>query len=61
VKKVILYECHAAARELNNNPVAQAAARACGQAASAIHVQTHALGLAFLRFGSHCLSALWTE
>ena len=54
VKKVILYECHAAARELNNNPVAQAAARACGQAASAIHVQTHALGLAF--YGSAAIA-----
>jgi hypothetical protein len=47
VKRIILYECHAAARELDNNPAAQAAARACGHAASVIHVPTHSLGIAF--------------
>lgn len=47
VKAVILNECHAAARELDNNPAAQAAARACGQAAACFHTPTHSLGLAF--------------
>jgi hypothetical protein len=46
VKKVILNECHTAARELDANPTAQAAARTCGQAASCIHAPTHSLGLA---------------
>jgi hypothetical protein len=45
VKKIILDECHAAARELDSNPTAQAAARACGQAAATIHAPTHSLGL----------------
>lgn len=45
-KKMIL-DAHAAAREAETNPAAQAAARAVGQAASAIHVPTHSLGLAF--------------
>ena len=44
-KKAIL-ECHAAAREAEANPVAQAAARAIGQSASTIHSATHCLGLA---------------
>lgn len=47
VKKIILQECHAAAREATANPAAQAAARTCGQAAASIHVPSHALGLAF--------------
>lgn len=47
VKSIILNECHAAARELDANPAAQAAARACGQAAACFHTPTHALGLAF--------------
>jgi len=47
VKKIILNECHAAARELDSNPIAQAAARTCGQAAASIHAPTHSLGLAF--------------
>lgn len=47
VKNIILGECHAAARELNDDPVAQAAARACGQAAACFHTPTHSLGLAF--------------
>lgn len=47
VKYIILNECHAAARELNDNPTAQAAARACGQAAACFHTPTHSLGLAF--------------
>lgn len=47
VKAIILNECHAAAREQAHNPVAQAAARACGQAAACFHTPTHSLGLAF--------------
>lgn len=47
VKNIILNECHAAARELENSPAAQAAARACGQAAACFHTPTHSLGLAF--------------
>ena len=46
VKNIILDECHAAAREAENNPAAQAAARTCGQAAATIHAPTHSLGLA---------------
>ena len=46
VKNIILNECHAAAREADKNPVAQAAARTCGQAAATIHAPTHSLGLA---------------
>ena len=46
VKNIILNECHAAAREAEGNPVAQAAARTCGQAAACIHTPTHTLGLA---------------
>lgn len=45
-KKAIL-ECHAAARETEGEPVAQAAARAIGQSASTIHSATHCIGLAF--------------
>jgi hypothetical protein len=47
VKDIILNKCHAAARELDGNPAAQAAARACGQAAACFHTPTHSLGLAF--------------
>jgi len=46
VKGIILNECHAAAREAEGSPAAQAAARSCGQAAATIHTPTHALGLA---------------
>lgn len=44
-KKHIL-GCHKAASEAEDNPAAQAAARAIGQAASSIHSATHSLGLA---------------
>jgi len=43
-KKVIL-DCHAAARECENQPAAYGAARAIGQAASTIHAATHCMGL----------------
>jgi len=44
--KSAILECHAAAREAEGNPVAQAAARAIGQAASTIHSARHCIGLA---------------
>ena len=47
VKDVILNECHAAARELDGNPIAQAAARAVGQGSAVVHTLTHSLGLFF--------------
>lgn len=47
VKNIILNECHAAARDAEDNPAAQAAARACGQAAACFHTPTHSLGIAF--------------
>ena len=46
VRQIILHECHAAAWELDGNPAAQAAARACGQASACFHTPTHSLGLA---------------
>jgi len=47
VKNIILKECHAAARELEANPTAQAAARAVGQGSAVVHTLTHSLGLFF--------------
>lgn len=47
VKNIILNECHAAARECEGNPAAQAAARAIGQATACFHTPTHSLGIAF--------------
>ena len=44
--KMVILECHAAAREAHANPVAQAAARAIGQSASTIHSARHCIGLA---------------
>lgn len=45
--KPFILAAHAAAREAEAVPSAQAAARAIGQAASTIHSATHSLGLAF--------------
>ena len=47
VKSLILNECHTAARELDGNPIAQAAARAVGQGSAVVHTLTHSLGLYF--------------
>ena len=47
VKNIILNECHAAARELDDDPIAQAAARAVGQGSAVVHTLTHSLGLFF--------------
>lgn len=44
--KTAILECHAAAREADGNPVAQAAARTIGQSASTIHSARHCIGLA---------------
>lgn len=43
--KTAILACHAAAREAEANPVAQAAARAIGQSASTIHSARHCVGL----------------
>lgn len=45
--KAAILDCHMAAREVDANPVAQAAARAIGQSASTIHSASHCIGLAF--------------
>jgi len=47
VKTVILNGAHAAAREADGNPAAQAAARTVGQCAATVHSATHCIGLAF--------------
>ncbi|MGE5455952.1 MAG: putative immunity protein [Ignavibacteriales bacterium] len=47
VKDVILNSCHQAAREAEDNPAAQAAARTIGQASACFHTPTHSMGLAF--------------
>ena len=47
VRNIILNECHAAARELDGNPIAQAAARGVGQGSAVVHTLTHSLGLYF--------------
>jgi len=47
VKNIILNECHQAARELDANPTAQAAARGVGQGSAVVHTLTHSLGLFF--------------
>ena len=44
--KPAILQCHAAAREAEANPVAQAAARTIGQCASTIHSARHCIGLA---------------
>lgn len=45
--KPFLLAAHEAARELEDSPALQAAARAIGQGASSIHSATHSLGIAF--------------
>jgi hypothetical protein len=44
--KAMILECHAAAREAEGEPAAQAAVRAIGQSASTIHSARHCIGLA---------------
>lgn len=43
--KPVILGCHDAARDAENNPAAQAAARAIGQSASTIHSARHCIGL----------------
>jgi len=43
--KVDIIQCHAAAREAEGSPAAQAASRAIGQCASTIHSAGHCMGL----------------
>lgn len=45
--KVHILAADTVARELDGSPVAQAAARAIGQAAAVIHTPTHSLGMCF--------------
>lgn len=52
VKKLIL-EAHAAAREAEDNPPAQAAIRAVAHAASVVHSARHAMGIVY--YGSCAL------
>ncbi|MUT68360.1 putative immunity protein [Paenibacillus sp. NEAU-GSW1] len=47
VKDVLMKDCDVAARELNSDPAAQAAARAIGQATSSIHILNHTLEMFF--------------
>ena len=61
VNNIILNECHAAARELDNNPIAQAAARAIGQSCSSIHAVTHSLGLYFYAAAAVAYDRVGTE
>jgi len=44
--KAMILQCHAAAREAEAHPAAQAAARAIGQCAATIHSASHCVGLA---------------
>lgn len=61
VKHIILHECHQAAREADNNPAAQAAARTLGQASACFHTPTHSLGLAFYGGAALAYDALGLE
>jgi len=54
VAKQFILAAHAAAREAEETPAAQAAARAVAQASSAIHAPSHGLGLAF--YGSAAIA-----
>lgn len=44
--KAAILDCHAAARELADDPAAQACARTIGQCASAVHSVSHCMGIA---------------
>ncbi len=64
--KPIILDCHAAARDCADDPVAQAAARAIGQCASTIHSAQHCSGLAFygalaMAYAAMGTKAPWTE
>ena len=64
--KVAILACHAAAREAEENPAAQAAARTIGQCAATIHAPTHSAGLMFygalaLAYDKLGIDAPWDE
>lgn len=64
--KAVILECHAAAREAEANPSAQAAARAIGQCASTIHSASHCAGLALygalaVAYDTVGIDADWSE
>jgi len=64
--KSAILECHAAARDAEGNPVAQAAARTIGQSASTIHSARHCIGLALygalaLAYDKLGIEASWQE
>lgn len=61
VKDIILNQCHQAARELDNNPVAQAAARAVGQGSAVVHTLTHSLGLFFYAAAAVAYDSVGTD
>jgi len=61
VKNIILNECHAAARELDSNPTAQAAARGVGQGSAVVHTLTHSLGLFFYAAAAIAYDRIGTE
>ncbi|MDL2214058.1 hypothetical protein LJB76_00695 [Clostridia bacterium OttesenSCG-928-O13] len=55
--KKAIHAAHAAAALAENDPVAQAAARAAGHAAATVHVETHALGLVFYGLTAYAYAA----
>jgi len=59
--KAAILACHAAAREADADPVAQAAARAVGQSASTIHSARHCIGLALYGAMAVAYDALGTN
>ncbi len=59
--KPAILQCHAAAREREDYPVAQAAARAIGQCASTIHSARHCIGLALYGALAIAYEALGTK
>ena len=64
--KAIILDCHAAAREMNDKPAAQAAARAIGQSSSTIHSARHCIGLALygalaIAYDTLGTDAEWTQ
>lgn len=61
VKQVILHQCHAAARALDDKPAAQAAARACGQGAAVVHTLSHSLGIYFYGAAAIAYDRLGTD
>lgn len=64
--KAVILQCHAAAREAEAHPAAQAAARAIGQCASTIHSASHCAGLALygalaVAYDRAGIDAAWSE